>query len=1194
MSSLPGDGSVLKSRNRLMAAFMMVLAGLLLQSCGDENANTTTGAVSGSIRLMNQTPAVQSYLSGHAVIADQGSSVAFYPDGQLSPPVPSVAYTPVNNGQTVASYADLQPPLTAGSNLFHPEVSYLHFQSEPLFGDFIDLSDLPGGTSNPRYRLGSRKTDSEARLDCSVQSGQSAYCPLTECAVRANLNLHFVGVADDMDRLLPPVACAVVASVVEGSGVPSPQAYSGVYGGLLSDLTGNGLMIPMLVRGSGQTLSFAASCIARPAEHGSGFVVGDSGYSLFPLTAQTDNSEATLNCGDDLTLEINIPVLRQAGGIRGQFDISGQLENRSEVRISDFGNLFRAEPQPLAVGSLPDASTPWLLAAVPVGEHGLRAKTILDGHRHVIEFPHKEGTNGTLIVEDGLVSDLGATFVAQPHRQSGHLRLFDPAANTDLHLLQQQPFTSLTNTEATTYMSARGKHTQGTQCQNGGSGLGGRALNVVNGAFTDPSEGLFDYQLFLTGLSPVTGNLDGSDMRCTPWELDQLHLAIGLGSEIRQRTDIDLLDDFDLEAQPGASQAFSAPIQMCFGQLEVDIVANQSVGSLKNPLLSIRSDGGAIAATGDILSSTYDLDHSFVSAPPRNNEPAAGLVHLRATLPERLRYKLSPRVDLVSPDGITTQDVGLQDLFLPATGRLACGAVEKACLEVNNPSGEYMPLSISVAPQSSYCQQDGDLSLDIQIHSGTAEVGYARAEVFAQGEQTPLPGGTECAPCEANPELSLTLNDLAPGTYRLHATAYSQTGLCISELDHTFEVAAQPLSLTCPSLPAPLSLPAGQDSIAGDDPAIDSLLNASISGGCSELEYSLVDDRPDEFFPGTTNVTISTPASASTCEVPITITESSVLGLLYLVGETAQYFDMAQGQMTLSIPVNTFSWRSRTSADGSKALFLPAGTNNAGLIYDFQANSFQSLAGERGVWGRFDPASNNRLAVIATTPAAGNLLNYHLQLHGAGSVQSDVIVGADPMISEPRLAWRADSEEIVVAYTRRNQTSALTESSYDLILKRYPVNSSGFGAPFTAARTLEAPREELSDIAYLDQDRLMLVSAQRGVSQVELTSGQVTRINPVGFNRDAVVMNHNGSGVGFFVDQKPGLVKHPANDNPELIVGEPVQVAKPVLAVSQDLTHMAIAFPNRIDILALPGFELEYSIPAAGARGLEFRARAPE
>ncbi len=1056
-------------------AGLLLTLGLFLQGCSEENEGTTTGSAGGAIRLINQTPSVESYLAGHPVINDVGSSVMFFPDGVLVPPVPSVSYNAMNSGETVASYTDLQPPLMPGENLFHPELNYLRFQADPLFGEFGNLVELPGGSQSPRYRLGSRRAESPASQDCTVTEGVTAACALEECAVRANLNLQLEGSDEDLGLLLPAVACSVVAKVVEGGGSPSPQAYSGAYAGLVSEMANGGMTVPMLVRGSGQPITFSAGCIAKPTEEDSGFVTGASGFTVFPLPPQLASTESSANCGEDLALTISIPVLRQSGGIKGLFDLSGVMEDSAEVRIKDLDSVFKAEPDPVASNAIP--TNPWEIPSAPVGEYGLYARALLEGKRHYIEFPHRDTHNGKVNVVDGMSTDLKTSFVAQPHVQAGQMRLFDPSENTDLGLLTLEPFDRLNDATSTSFISARGVSEQGNTCMDGGFGTGGKARNVLSGSFNNNVEWLLDFELYLTGLSPLEGNPDGSDMRCTPWEMDQLHLVINdTTSGIRQRNRINLLDNLGVEAQAGDSQIYPEPLEMCFGQLELDIVANQGVGSIHSPTLSVHSTGLPTSANGDLLSTAYSLDRGFVSAPPRNNEESAGLVHLRATLPERIQYRLDATVDLVSTGGVTTSDVELESLVLPAGGQLACGAIEKACIEVNDPSGTSNPLSISVAPQSAYCQQDGDLNLSVEIHSGNAEVSFASAELFAVGNQTPLPGGTECAPCGASPTLTPGLNNLAPGNYELHASAFSETGLCSAELVHVFQVATQPVGLSCPPAPEPIQLAVGEDSIAGDDPLIESLLNLPITGGCSDIDYSREDNRPDEFFPGTTLVTVSTPASEASCEVPISVTAASVQGLVYMVGETAQYFDMSLGLTTLSTVVDTDSLRSRVSVDGSRALFVPAGSNAAGLVFDFENNSFQSLPGERGVWGRFDPANPERLATISNSSDPDAIPEYNLVLHQGGTTQSIFIAGNDPLISEPRLAWRPDSGEIIVAYTRRNQTSALTDPDYRLVLKSYPLNNGSLGAPYTISHTLPTPREELSDIAYLDNQTLVMVS----------------------------------------------------------------------------------------------------------------------
>ncbi len=109
------------------------------------------------------------------------------------------------------------------------------------------------------------------------------------------------------------------------------------------------------------------------------------------------------------------------------------------------------------------------------------------------------------------------------------------------------------------------------------------------------------------------------------------------------------------------------------------------------------------------------------------------------------------------------------------------------------------------------------------------------------------------------------------------------------------------------------------------------------------------------------------------------------------------------------------------------------------------------------------------------------------------------------------------------------------------------------------------------------------------MTRIGLTSGEITRIEAAGFERSALVMNHNGSGVGFFNADRPGILGGLNSNTPVVTLGNSIEAGKPVMALSRDLQHIAIALPDRIEIIGLPGFVPEYTIPTAGARGLEFR-----
>ena len=313
----------------LRAPCLVCVLPLLVPLTSAAQTTFQPGRLTGRLRFVNASTDVVARCNADPAVAapavPQPVILKSFPYGRQEA---FANYTPVNtltgSDFVLASY-DISPyvPSSSGTT-FQISTEDLRFQSGAM------------------YRFGSRYLNGIGAINCltvfptnPTTNPNGTVCDQAECAVL--LNVHFRLVSDPLDAqalglldsgtAAPPAVCSVMARTVEAVGstvILDQQAASASVRFPVSSLNGTSYQtIPLLVRGNTE-LHVVAQCAAPiAAGQTSDFVIAPGTTNMTPVSRELVNTfSCTLSGAPTAAASINIeiPVARTAGGIRGLLD----------------------------------------------------------------------------------------------------------------------------------------------------------------------------------------------------------------------------------------------------------------------------------------------------------------------------------------------------------------------------------------------------------------------------------------------------------------------------------------------------------------------------------------------------------------------------------------------------------------------------------------------------------------------------------------------------------------------------------------------------------------------------------------------------------------------------------------------------------------------------------------------------------
>jgi len=943
-----------------VAIFAAALAFWLPAECQAQSASL--GRVYGEFRFSDVTPEVAAYLQTYPVIpefSDQGT----------------IELRPVDPASTVRGQSRYQPENTSlSANMFSAASYDARVEVGGTDDRFLISADTIGFSGIRDYRFGAFERDptlSAAHICGPVPSTlddpDGIQCDVSECAQVVSIRLRLTGAAADLDGLeptTPPVNCSVYAEILEEPGAPKhDQAAVGVTHPL-NDLRGDGQLIPLLVRADGSPVSFRASCEAKPRPGEQNFRL-NSMSGLAPFTGLT--ASFPLDCptggapGQGPEVAVDVPVFRDAGMVTGLFDLNGVEEAPNphvEVRSPFvFTGLFHhTDADPVPAGNEP--TTPWEIYGVPSGNYEAYASAITaDGNNHV-RFPSLGGENAPPVtVLIGETVDLESTFVARPMRATGSIVLHDPTGNTDLAYMQNPEFYAdatdrpWAHRNSTSFVKAFGVDVFASEPPEGesASGQDGLSYGRLRGAWDAATKRVAaDYDLLLVGISPAGGDPNGSDAKQTPWDVVGLNLRLREYDGSQQLISVNFNRNLRYEFEPPEADD-TPPTQIpeqniCFGKISLQMEVDPGVGSLHSPEIHT-GDDTPISATTSIPGSVYTAD-GLSYGTPRSPLQAGPVATTDLTLPEGIQYAITPKVRFVSPQGDETR-LTLHRIDMPETGAVACGQSFKTCLQINDPMGDYTPLSISISPTLPYCRPNSDFTLSVSISSGGTDVDRVSYTVDDGTSQVVCAGTGTLGACGSDPSFSLDVSTLGL-TSGEHTIAFeaSTQGSCVASFEETFRVPDTPLDLPCTSFHE-VVLGVDQTELAADDGRIAPYLQPEITGDTCGLPKGDVIPRLADIaaFPiGDTDITFTAtepahlmPEGGLSCTTTVRVIQPGHLALALddsVVGYSAGDYSMAFSHSRLDNIKHGWQGRYYYGIDGSDVRRVSAETGAYTVLFE--------------------------------------------------------------------------------------------------------------------------------------------------------------------------------------------------------------------------------------------------------------------
>lgn len=719
----------------------IAVIGLNVAGAGE---SASLGGISGEIRFENVTPAVAAYLMQQSVTAGTGQPVRLYQAGvEAARGDYAAAGNFLPSSYWRAATYSLNPQVNeAGGTSFQVEVDTLTMSRDGAQYRFgARVAGLPGTLTSP------------AVLPlAAAPAGATFHVAETPCLVRAKFKLS--GDAADLNALgSAAFACTAFARVQEGSQV-LPQAQATRLNLSRSMLSANGETVELLFRDQ-QNVTRGGFCSVRPPA-GSGFAVNDQGMAVFQGVPGNQSG----SCSNPIAQDIDIRVVRAAGALTGYFDVSGETETDATIfanRNNDPALGRTVNPSLFSAAQAPGVSDRWRIDNVVPGTYNVHAYARLRNGDAVSVLPHRWSGNGPVqVATSPMETELGATFVTRATPANGQFILTDPSGVTEMRMLatsplpQSKPWNMSWWNGPLSFLEVKG----GPETLPGGvAGVGASAFGRLRGDASAPGAACanagvhcqLDYTLLLTGLSQANDARDGSGTRNTGYQFGGVNLSFGSPDQNYQHSFSTIaLSAPQLRAGPAATPVTLDSIGVCVGQIDYNLRINPSSGNLFQPILS---GDGQLASSNTFYSpsAVNRTDLRLAEGMPKSAAMASSSAKVLATLPEGMRYRLTPQVTFAPADGAAGTTITLPERNLPAAegSVLGCGQIAGACEKINNPAtGDSTLLSIGIG-NAPTCRPDGSVSVNVYVNSGGENVDSLTYRI-GNGPETSLCGTGGC------------------------------------------------------------------------------------------------------------------------------------------------------------------------------------------------------------------------------------------------------------------------------------------------------------------------------------------------------------------------------------------------------------------------------------------------------------------
>ncbi len=1174
------------------------------------------GRVVGNISFTSVSPEVSGYLASNPVANWTSTDPYTFPvrlyhilNVARSATAPYTAVNTTPDGQTYrAASFDIYANVGPGRRDFILEIN-------PII--------LSNGA---KYIFGSVESSSSAYHLCQdvlplTDNPNGTQCDISECAVMLPLRLRFSGSDEDKNAIDTnyPAICSATAYVKEkpGSADLTPQAQSATKVFSVDSLkTIDGQILPILVRASDSVMWIRVECEVKIKD-------GETGYPINPASGKTPLGTmieiGPYACGTQppAAIDVDVPTSRTAGPLQGLFDVSGHNETRAEIRIDDMPWYYQTTAQPVPAGSLP--TIPWRFEGVPEGDYEIIARAVLDGGNFMLEFPHRDSFNQKVHIVRQQTTDIGSTFVAKPTLVRGKVILADPGGLTDLKGIQTSPLLDFYNYDES-FMMAEGVNLVASntpECCNRSSGFKGQSRGRLIGSY-DSAQHVADmnYELLLVGLSAEDASTNGTEACPAPWNMAGLSTYM-VTETVPPKTGycyylLKLNQYFPLLADANTEPIQFPDQKICFGKVRLDFHVNPNLGSIYLPFLYVYQDG--VDSGSSEFGTNYSLGSGYAYGTPSNYSQSGSTATVTATLPEGLRYSLSPRL-YFRPAGQSSGPgtfMYFDSFIFPETGFLGCGDEIDICASLLDGQGNYSLLSINYPTETDYCLTNGNLELDFSVNlsdgSDVAQVGYVLDPQNIETADLSDPNAVIICPsnCGPNPTYGINLSSLTPGPHALKIIAIAANG-CSTRMIDNFYVQEQPLTLHCPA-DFTVNLLPGETRILRSDPRISDHLNPTVSGGC-DLSVTILDDMPDEFTIGQREVYfwILEP-EVQRCKTIVTVAPSeriiSFISKDTLTGEQVikkrTFLDDSLDSIIYSHPL---SYHFQYSRDGSRMAVIPP---DAGIVRIFDTetnlmlNIFPVPAGYKLYDIDFHPLDATEYAIVGS--AVSNPDQHAIFIFRGSTQLSRFDMPLFPptlRISRPLIAWSPDGTKISATFT--DQAPAVNQ--YGLWVSEWNVVGDQLVLPPNGMYEMRPNlqnRENIREMVYQDGDwRILATNAAitRSIKRAGIEQMVLIWVAP---NSD-IDLTPNGKAAAYIttfplmpshVSRVYGVSPLDRNEIPNVFEGPIINNGKSV-AISSDAAFIAVATNDKVLVYSYPDFTLVKEISAISPRNLEFKPFAP-
>jgi len=838
----------------------------------------------------------------------------------------------------------------------------------------------------------------------------------------------------------------------------------------------------------------------------------------------------------------------------------------------------------------------------------LLARGIVDNENKLLELPHRGECNESVNISLQQTTHIGASFVAEPNLVKGRLTLYDAEGDTDLKGIQTGQFTSFSyGFPPVSYMMARGKNTvvSSTQaCALRGCGTGGLSLGALIGTY-DPAQhsAAFSYELLLAGLSPDNGAVDGTDSCRTPWEMWGAHLSMrtsppGSGS---CRSTIRFQQDFPLYSEVGSPPVEYPSQTVCFGKIDLQIRVDPSIGAIYAPTLYVYPESSNVIANE--WGSIYSFESGNAEGIPAYQAERASIASVKATVPEGLRYRVTPTVHFRAASQTSGPDsyISLNRMILPTEGVVGCGETLSPCVTISDEQGNYNYLTIDFYSPADYCLEAGPMQLDVGVNlSDGGNVTLVKYWLDAPNMDTAdanTPGAVDLCTsnCGPNPRYTINLPSLPSGPHALKILAKAANG-CTTSRTHSFYVRSQPLTLQCADNFS-VQLSAGETGIAASDPRVADRLATAVSGGCGPPYPHVEDDAPTVFPIGATEVHFwSLDPTLTPCSTMVTVTPPPKHTIAFTAGPANErklkLYYAEDASLRWEKPVQGLMWV-EFSPDGQRIAVCERHGDN-GKIRIFRVSSDDASLPDIPVSGyypenlAFNPKDENYFAVVEAAPPA----SHRIALYRG---ETPVLV-APPMTVRDMvgldLAWSGDGKRLSVIYSQMVRDSLGNLSRYRIVLREWRLGADGQVTQMgTVDQLIESSVQEAID-ELLYQGTRRIFASSKGVFEVQ---SQGTIRSLVGLSNENIDMDPQARASAVVQNRRVGLI----DLGPPVTQrwGQTLPVMKTNdIALSSDRKLIAVGGGNKVLIFAphgAAGFALVREIIDVAPERLGFKPDGP-